>query len=412
MKRQSNRLNALQVAKLKTQGRYPDGGNLYLQVSESGSKSWLFRYAIDGKERQLGLGSESDFTLAEARERATAQRKLLADGIDPLATKRDQKLARSMAAANIITFDKAATAYIAAHSAGWRNAKHGDQWKNTLDTYASPVIGKLPVSSVNTALVLRILEPMWADKTETASRLRGRIERVLDWAKVQGYRTGENPALWRGHLENLLAKKSKVAKVAHHPALPWQEMGAFMGALSAMQGSAALALQLIILCASRTSEVLNAQWAEFDLDGALWIIPADRMKAEKEHRVPLSDAALAVLVKAKAEALDSEFVFPGRKGSTLTNMACLAVLKRMGRADLTVHGFRSTFRDWCSESTDYPRDVAELALAHTIGDKVEAAYRRGDLMEKRRALMGDWSAYCGTVRAPADVVQIRSKVAA
>jgi integrase len=317
-----------------------------------------------------------------------------------------------LTAANIITFDKAAEAYIAAHSAGWRNAKHGDQWKNTLDTYASPVIGKLPVSSVNTALVLRVLEPIWADKTETASRLRGRIERVLDWAKVQGYRTGENPALWRGHLENLLVKKSKVAKVVHHPALPWQDIGAFMRDLCAMQGGAALALQLIILCASRTSEVLNARWAEFDLDGALWIIPADRMKAEKEHRVPLSGTALAVLVKAKAEALDSEFVFPGRKGSTLTNMACLAVLKRMGRADLTVHGFRSTFRDWCSESTDYPRDVAESALAHAIGDKVEAAYRRGDLMEKRRALMSDWAVYCETVRTFADVVQIRAKVAA
>lgn len=412
MARKIGRLNALQVAKLAKPGYYADGGNLYLQVAPSGSKSWVFRYALDGKQREMGLGSLSAFTLAEARERATDQRKMIADGLDPLSIKREKALARQMADANIITFDKAAAAYIEAHSPGWRNAKHGDQWRNTLATYASPVMGKLPVSAVNTALVLRVLQPIWNSKTETAVRLRGRLERVLDWAKAQGYREGENPAAWRGHLDKLLAEPRKVAKREHHAALPWQEIGAFMRDVRAMPGASALALEIIILTAARTSEVLNARWAEFDLDAALWTVPADRMKAHKEHRVPLSDAAVAALRRALADAEESEYLFPSRKGAPLSNMACLKLLERMGRADLTVHGFRSTFRDWCSEATDYPRDVAEMALAHTIESKVESAYRRGDLLEKRRALMADWAAYCGTVRTARDVVPLRGKKAA
>lgn len=412
MARQTERLGALQVAKLEKPGYYCDGAGLYLQVSKSGSKSWIMRYTLDGKPCEMGLGSFQTFPLAEARQRATAQRKLLADGIDPLAKKHGDLLARRMADANIITFDKAAAAFIEANSPAWRNAKHGDQWRNTLATYASPVIGALPVSKIETAHVLRILSPIWATKTETATRVRGRIEKILDWAKVQGYRTGDNPAAWRGHLSEALPTPSKVADAGHHAALPWAEIGAFMVALRAAQGAGARAMELIILTATRTSEVLNAKWAEFDLDAGMWVIPKERMKGFREHRVPLSAAALAVLDKAKAESNGGEFVFMGSKRAALSNMTCLATLKRMGRSDLTVHGFRSTFRDWVSESTSYPRDVAEMALAHAIEDKSEAAYRRGDLIEKRRALMADWAAHCAVVRVSGDVVAIRAKVAA
>lgn len=413
MARKTNRLTALDVGKVEKPGYYCDGAGLYLQVSKTGSKSWIMRYTLAGKPCEMGLGSFVTFTLADARKRATAQRKLLTDGINPLATKRNDLLARRMADASIITFDKAAAAFIEANNPAWRNAKHGDQWRNTLATYASPVIGALPVSKIETSHVLRILSPIWSTKTETATRVRGRIEKILDWAKVQGYRTGDNPAAWRGHLDaGLLAKPSKVADVGHHAALPWIEMGAFMATLRAMQGAGASAMELIILTASRTSEVLNAKWAEFDLDAAIWTIPKERMKGFKEHRVPLSSAALAVLEKAKAEPAGGEYVFTGRKTGALSNMTCLATLKRKGRSDLTVHGFRSTFRDWVSESTNYPRDVAEMALAHAIEDKSEAAYRRGDLIEKRRALMSDWAAHCAVVRVTGDVVQIREKVAA
>lgn len=370
------------------------------------------RYTLNKKPCEMGLGSFVAFSLAEARQRATAQRKLLADGVDPLATKHSDLLAQRMADASVITFSKAATAFIDSNSSAWRNAKHADQWRNTLATYANPVIGEIPVSKIETAHVLRILTPIWSTKTETATRVRGRIEKILDWAKVQGYRSGDNPATWRGHLSEALPNPSKVAKEAHHPALPWVEIGGFMVALRTMQGAAAQAMEMIILTATRTSEVLNAKWTEFDIEAGVWVIPKERMKGFREHRVPLSVAAIGVLEKAKAEKTGSEYVFTGRKKAALSNMACLATLKRMGRGDLTVHGFRSTFRDWVSESTSYPRDVAEMALAHKIEDKSEAAYRRGDLIEKRRALMSDWAAHCAVVRVSADVVAIRAKVAA
>lgn len=409
MARKTDRLNALEVKRLEKPGYYCDGGGLYLQVSKTGSKSWIMRYTLAAKPCEMGLGSFNAFTLAEARERAKAQRKLLTDGIDPLATKRGDLLIKRMADASIITFDKAAGAYISANSPAWRNAKHADQWRNTIATYASPVIGALPVSKIDTAHVLRILTPMWLEKTETAVRLRGRIEKILDWAKAQGYRTGDNPAAWRGHLDaGLLPKPSKVANAGHHAALPWLEIGAFMVALRAMQGAGARAMEIIILTATRTSEVLNAKWLEIDLDAGLWIIPKERMKSFKEHRVPLSDAVIQLLLK---QPRHGEYVFPNRQSGSLSNMACLQTLRRMERGDLTVHGFRSTFRDWVSENTSYPRDVAEMALAHTIEDKSEAAYRRGDLIEKRRALMSDWAAHCAVVRASGDVVAIRAKVA-
>jgi integrase len=404
--RRPDPLTALQVKKLSEPGYYADGGGLYLQVARGGSKSWIFKFKVAGKSREMGLGSVNTFSLAEARERAREQRQKLADGIDPIAAKREDALQRRMADANIITFNKAAEGYINAHAPGWRNDKHRQQWENTLATYASPIIGDLPVSRVDTAQVLRVLQPIWTAKAETASRLRGRIESVLDWARVQGYREGENPARWKGHLDMTLPARAKVAKVEHHAALPWREVGAFMRELQAMPGASALAVQFIILTACRTSEAINAEWREFDLIGKVWTIPAERMKAAKEHVIPLSEAALRILAELRDQS-DGDYVFPGPKGKPISNMAGLALLKRMGRADLTVHGFRSTFRDWAGESTAHPREVIEHALAHQLKDKAEAAYQRGTLFEKRRVLMADWAAFCNTVPASADVVPIR-----
>ena len=401
------RLAPLMVSKLSKPGYYCDGAGLYLQVARGGSKSWVFRYVISGKAREMGLGSYITFTLAEARQRAAAQRKQLADGIDPIEAKRTNLLEQRLAAAQVITFDKATEGFIKANESGWRSSKHGDQWRNTLATYASPVIGDLPVNAITTAMVMKILQPIWATKTETATRIRGRIEKVLDWAKVQGYRSGENPATWKGNLAEALPKPSKVADAGHHAALPWSEMGQFMQTLRAVSGAGSLAMQLIILTATRTSEVIEAKWSEFDLSTGLWVIPKDRMKGFREHRVPLSKQAVSLLERVKWDNKTSEFVFPSTKPDRpISNMTCLAVLKRMGRSDLTVHGFRSTFRDWAAESTAYPRDVCEMALAHAIEDKSEAAYRRGDLLDKRSRLMNDWAKFCDTVRTGGEVLPI------
>lgn len=407
MARRVRILLSKQVEKETKPGYHFDGAGLYLQVSQGGSKSWILRYVLDGKAREMGLGSLVTFSLADARMRATEQRKLIADGIDPIEAKRSSLLEKRLASANTITFDKAADAFIAANESGWRSDKHGEQWRNTLKTYASPVIGDLPVSAVNTAMVLKILQPIWATKTETATRIRGRVEKVLDWAKVQGYRSGDNPAAWKGHLSEALPKPSKVAATGHHAALPWSEMGPFMKTLRAMPGTGSLAMQLIILTATRTSEVIESKWSEFDLEAGLWVIPKERMKGFREHRVPLSKQAVAVLAQVKWDNKASEFVFPGAKlDRPISNMTCLAALKRMGRSDLTVHGFRSTFRDWAAESTAYPRDVCEMALAHAIEDKSEAAYRRGDLLEKRLRLMTEWADFCDTVRGNGEVTPI------
>jgi len=401
------RLSPLMVSKLRKPGYYCDGAGLYLQVARGGSKSWVFRYVISGKAREMGLGSCITFTLAEARQRAAAQRKQLADGIDPIEAKRGNLLEQRLTAAKVITFDKAAEGFIEANQSGWRSRKHGDQWRNTLATYASPVIGDLPVSEITTAMVMKVLQPIWATKTETATRVRGRIEKVLDWSKVQGYRSGENPAAWKGNLAEALPKPSKVADAGHHAALPWAEMGQFMQTLRAMPGAGSLAMQLIILTATRTSEVIEAKWNEFDLEAGLWVIPKGRMKGFREHRVPLSRQALLVLERVKWDNRTSEFVFPSTKpDKAISNMTCLAALRRMGRTDLTVHGFRSTFRDWAAESTAYPRDVCEMALAHAIEDKSEAAYRRGDLLDKRARLMNEWATFCDAVRNSGDVVSI------
>lgn len=415
------RLSALAVSRTKKPGMYADGGGLWLQVTEGApdehgrrpiNRSWIFRYMLHSRARAMGLGPLHTVSLADARERATHARRQRLDGIDPIEARKAAMTAARLDAAKSITFADCATRYIEAHKAGWRNEKHADQWTSTLDTYAAPIIGKLPVQSVDVGLVLKVLEPIWRTKPETASRVRGRIEAVLDWASARGYRAGENPARWRGHLEQLLPARAKVRKVQHHPALPYAELGSFMAALRAEEGVAARALDFTILTAARTSEVLNARWEEFDLDAKVWTVPGERMKAGRSHRVPLSSAAIATLeAMREIRERDHPCVFPGgKRGKPLSNMAMLKVLERMKRNDLTAHGFRSTFRDWAAERTNYPREVAEGALAHVVADKVEAAYRRGDLFDKRRRLMDEWAKFCALVpKAQGEVVTMRGR---
>ncbi|GEO42759.1 phage integrase [Skermanella aerolata] len=403
MARKIGQLTALAVTRLTKPGLYADGGGLYLRVGPSGAKSWVFRFRVDGKRRDMGLGPVHAVTLAGAREKATSCRTERFDGRDPLAGRQARNLAAKLEASKAMTFCQCAAAYIDAHRLGWKNEKHAAQWASTLETYANPVFGDLPVQAVNTALVMKALEPIWRTKTETASRVRGRIEAVLDWATVRDFRQGDNPARWRGHLDHLLPLRAKVQKVQHHPALPYAEIGTFMTSLRSQEGHAARALEFLILTAGRTGEVIGARWGEISLAEGIWTVPASRMKAGREHRIPLSAPVIKLLrdQQAAAEMVEGRpggFVFPGgNPGKGLSNMALLKVLERMKRDDLTAHGFRSTFRDWAAEQTHFPRDVAEMALAHSISDKVEAAYRRGDLFEKRRLLMEAWATYCGTV---------------
>jgi integrase len=393
----------------KRQGFHAVGGvpGLYLRVM-AGSRSWVLRYMIAGRRRDLGIGSYLDLTLAEAREEAREQRKLIIKGVDPLDIKGEARDARKAAHAKRMTFQQCVDGYLLAHGDGWRNPKHRAQWRSTLETYAGPVIGDMNVANVDTPLILKILEPIWKDKTETATRLRGRIENVLAWATVRKYRQGDNPARWRGHLNQLLAKPSKLITVEHHAALPYQQLGAFMADLRKQEGIGAAALEFAILTAARTGEVRGATWDEIDLKASTWTIPGLRMKAKKEHVVPLSDASLSVLEKMAGCRL-GEHVFPGVKdGNPLSDMSLTAVLRRMNRRDLTTHGFRSTFRDWAAESTAYPSEMAEMALAHTISNKVEAAYRRGNMFEKRVRMMQDWAKFCTTVQKQGDVVPMRA----
>jgi integrase len=389
---------------LKKPGRYPDGANLYLQVATPGKASWLLRYAHDGRERMLGLGPLADFTLAEARDRAKAARQLLRDGIDPLDQKRAQKAQRALAAARLMTFEQAARAWHSQHEGGWKNPKHGRQVLETLATYVFTRIGALPVGSIDTGLVLKCVEPIWADKTETASRVRGRIESVLDWATVRGYRQGDNPARWKGHLAEVLPAKAKIARTTHHAALPYVQIAEFMADLRTRDGVAARALEVAILTAARTGEVIGARWDEIDLEVRTWTVPAGRMKNGREHRVPLSDRALEILQEGPREE-GNDFIFIGASaGSGLSNTALTRVLRQMQRRDVTVHGFRSTFMDWAHDKTAFPKVVIDMALAHVVGDKVEAAYRRGDLFAKRKQLMAAWAAYCAKLPANGDVV--------
>ena len=407
MAREVHRLSAKAVEKAKRPGYYADGGNLYLQVSPGLTKSWIFRYTRQGRSHEMGLGSERVFSLAEARGKASDTRRLLGEGLDPISAREGRRTRERLEKASTLTFAKCAEKYIGAHRAGWRNPKHISQWENTLETYAGPIIGRLAVKDVDTALVLRVLEPIWTKKPETATRLRGRIERILDWARVMGYRAGENPARWRGHLDKLLPAALNRKNRTHLAALSYDEIGAFVVNLRAREGIAARALEFAILTAARTGEVIGARSNEIDLEKALWTVPAARMKAGREHRVPLSPRALEI---AKAQP-DGLFLFAGGKDKQgLSDMALLEVLRRMGRDGLTVHGFRSTFRDWASERTSYPREVCEMALAHAISDKVEAAYRRGDLFEKRRKLMLDWAKFCESPKVSGKVMPIKRTV--
>lgn len=378
---------------------WADGGGLYLQCTKGADggirRSWLYRFAAKGRERQMGLGSAETVSLAEARDEAAECRKLRQAGIDPIEHRKAAQAQAALEAAKSMTFDECRDAYIKAHGAAWRNAKHHQQWKNTLKTYCSPIFGKVAVQAVDVALVMKALEPVWATKPETASRLRGRVEAILDWAKVRGLRTGENPARWRGHLDHLLPARGKVRKVKHHAALPYIQISTYLDELRQREGVAARALEFAILTAARTSEVIGARWDEIDLATKVWIVPESRMKADREHRVPLSDAAISVL-KSTQSVRQNEYVFPGDRRASLSNMALLMTLRRMKRGDLTTHGFRSTFRTWAAERTAFPREVVEAALAHVVGNKVEAAYQRGDMFDKRRHLMAAWAEFCST----------------
>jgi integrase len=415
---QIGKLATIEVAKVKGPAVLHDGGGLYLRISPTGSKAWVFRFQLDGKRRDMGLGPYPDVSLAEARRKATEHRNHRRDGIDPLDAKAAQRQAQRLAAAKGRTFRECAAEFIEKNRAGWRNPKHRQQWENTLATYVYPTLGDLPVSAIGTGVVVQVLDPIWAEKPETAGRVRGRIEAVLDAAIARGFRQGPNPAQWKGNLAHILPARSRVRKVAHHAALPFDELPLFLADLRDRQGMAARALEFTILTAARTGEVLGARWGEIDLTAKVWTVPADRMKAGREHRVPLSDPALAVLdaVRPLALSINGEPdvaapVFPGpRRALPMSNMTMLMLLRRMKRDDLTAHGFRSTFSDWAAERTAYPREVVEMALAHTIDNKVEAAYRRGDLFEKRRRLMTDWAHFC---EAPSvgEVVPIRQRQA-
>ena len=404
MSRVKNKLTARTVETKKTPGYYSDGGNLYLRVSQNITKTWAFYYKKDGKRTEMGLGSTSDLTLVQARDKADTLRKQLKSGIAPLIERQRQDSENKAQRAKFMTFQQCADAYINAHKAGWKNPKHIQQWQNTLSQYAFPVFGDLDVKSIDTGLITKCLEPIWLTKNETAGRVRGRIESILDWATVHEYREGVNPARWRGHLDKLLAKPSKIQKTEHHKALPYTEINGFIDLLRLQEGVAAKCLEFTILTAARTGETIGATWDEIDLGAKTWTIPAVRMKAEREHRVPLSNHALTILNDMAAIRLN-DYVFPSNKKG-LSNMAMLAVLKRMDQADITVHGFRSSFRDWAAESTAYPGEVVEMALAHAIKNQTEAAYRRGDLMEKRGRLMEEWARYCKAPKLSGDVVPI------
>jgi integrase len=419
MARQMFRLTARKVETVRKAGLYADGGNLFLQVTEGGPKSWIFRYSkrtrnAKGRfeEGWMGLGSLNAVGLAKARQLAAENRALLAERKDPQEVRKTKRIEAALAAANTISFDEAARRYIAAHSAGWRNPKHHAQWESTLKQFCSPVFGSMPVSTVDTALVLKVLEPIWTEKHETALRLRGRIEKILDWAKARDYRVGENPARWRGHLDKLLANVSRRRRTVHFASMVHAEVPAFFATLGEQDGIAADALAFTILCACRTNETIGARWSEIDLQNRVWAVPGNRMKSGRDFRVPLSPAAVKLLESLPGGEGDS-FVFPGQKRDRpLSNMALAMTLRRMKRDEVTVHGFRSSFRNWCAELTNHSREVVEAALAHVVESATEAAYFRSDLFERRRKLMNDWARYVTASKPAANVVPIAGKAAA
>lgn len=387
-------------------GRHSDGEGLILSVSKTGSRSWYLRFQLNGRRRDMALGNMADVSLAAAREKAGKARALVRAGIDPL----DHLMVEEK---TVPTFTSAAAQYIRSHRAGWKNRKHARQWVSTLKTYVRPIIGSKPVDTITTEDVLVILQSIWTSKTETAKRTQGRMENILDWCSARKYRDASNPARWRGHLDHLLAAPTKVKRVEHHPAMPWSALPSFMMELRSNPSISSKALQLLILTACRTSEVIGAQWSEVDIESAVWTIPAGRMKADREHRVPLTEPMLDIL-KALPRIEGNPFVFPGaRAGRPLSNMALLQLMRGLGhgvngaKSAAVPHGFRSSFRDWCGEVSSYPREVAEAALAHVNGDKTEAAYARGDLFTKRRKLMTDWSSFC--TRPPATVIDLSTR---
>jgi integrase len=400
----SNKLSATKVGRTKGPAILHDGGGLYLRIAASGAKSWVYRYALNGKRHDMGIGPYPLYSLAEARQKALEHRKLRHEGIDPLEQRRSQRAAQRLVEARTKTFRECAEDYFNSNKAGWRNTRHRDQWWTSLETHVFPTIGELPVQAIDTALVMRVLKPFWTKKPETASRVRGRIETVLDAAKALGFREGENPARWRSHLENLLPRKNRLRRVEHHAALPYSEVPEFFAALQGHGGIPAYAIQFAILTAARSGEVLRAVWGEIDLDAKVWTVPANRMKGHREHRVPLSTVAIAVLKAVTPLAptknrapLPHAPVFSGRRrGLPMWDVTLRNTAKRVWRGDFTIHGFRSCFSDWSAERTAYPREVVEMALAHAIKSRVEAAYRRGDLFEKRRQLMDAWAKFCTT----------------
>jgi integrase len=422
----TGKLSAVEVAKAKGPAVLHDGGGLYLRVGPSGKdregkervggKSWVFRFQLDGKRRDMGLGPYPDVSLAEARRRAAEHRNQRRDGLDPLDARAAQRRAHRLATAKGRAFRECAAEFIDQNRAGWRNAKHRQQWENTLATYVYPTLGELPVSAIDPGLVVQVLAPIWGEKPETASRVRGRIEAVLDAATVRGYRQGPNPAQWKGNLAHILPARSRVRKVAHHAALPFDQMPAFLAELRARPGMSARALEFTIFTAARTGEVLGARWGEIDLKAEVWTVPAERMKAGREHRVPLSGGALAVIDMVRPLALMSDGkpdpmapVFSGpRRALPMSDMTMLMLLRRMEHGDLTAHGFRSTFSDWAAERTAFPREVVEMALSHAIENRVEAAYRRGDLFEKRHRLMEAWAHFCAPQIKAADTATVEN----
>jgi integrase len=406
-----HKLKPLQVGREQSPGRYGDGGGLYLQVGGTGTKSWIFRYRMGSREREMGLGSYPSISLSRAREKAASCRQLREEGKDPIEVRDAEQREAEAEAARLMTFKECAEGYIIDNQGAWKNAKHVTQWRNTLKKYVYPVFGHLPARDVDEPLVLKALRPIWHSKTETASRVRGRIESVLDWAKVHKQREGENPARWRGNLALVLPKQSDIQEVRHHPALPFEQISEFVVELREREAIAALALEFLILTLGRTNEVLEGRWPEILGKGAtaIWVIPKERMKGDREHRVPLTAAALNVLEQARPLVRADDYIFPGFKpGRPLSNMALEMLVRRMnGTAQpprwsdvngeaIVPHGFRSTFKDWASERTGFANEISEMALAHAIDDKTEAAYRRGDLMNKRRKLMDAWAAYCDT----------------
>jgi integrase len=403
MARTLNRLTAMKVAKAKKPGLLSDGGGLYLRIAPGGSKQFIFRYAVNGRLRDMGIGPVHTVDLAMAREKALEARRLRLEGVDPIAHKKARMAALRAADAKAMTFRQCAEGYIHDNEKEWKNAVHHRQWISTLTQYVYPVLGELPVAMIDTPLVLKVVKPLWGHKTETASRVRGRIEAILGWATVHHYRNGDNPARWQGLLEHALPAKAKVAKTKHHVALPYVEIAPFMAKLRRDTSAAAKCLEFIALTAARLAEGTGAMWSEIDFANRTWTIPAERMKGGKEHRVPLSDAAMAVLEAMRAMRM-SNFIFPGmRDGRPVGSRTIQDLAKQVG-GEITVHGFRSSFRDWAAERTNFPREVAEMALAHAIPDAVEAAYRRGDLFDKRRKLMDAWAAYCAKVETDAGKV--------